>query len=361
MKKTLVTLLMAFALGSWSAAQTQQTPSSDTNKSSSATGLVSGPTVDASDHSATIRWKTEDRAATVVKYGTDKNNLSKEVRHSGGSRDHNVTLAELQPGTKYFFEIQKSDGSKRAEGEFTTKGTSESASTGSSQGAGAQASSSQSGEKDNVVITQGPLVQPGADGTAKIVWKTDDIAATDVKYGTDRNNPQQRAFKPGGSRDHEADLKNLQAGQTYFFQILKRDGSVRTTGQFQYQPQTAAAAAATAPGPAGQPQAASVQIIQGPTLDTVSSNAAVVKWKTSAPASSVVHYGTDRNTLNQTAFGVWGTDHAVNIQGLNPNATYFFQVESSSGLGQTAAYTAVGGFQTVAPGAQAKKNPPITH
>jgi phosphodiesterase/alkaline phosphatase D-like protein len=357
MRKILATLLMTFALITWSAAQTEQTQSTDANKSSSATGIEKGPTVDASDHSATIRWETDDRAATVVKYGTDKNNLNKEARHSGGSRDHNVTLAELQPGTKYFYQIQKANGEVRASGEFTTKGAGESASSGSSQ-SGSSSGSQGSSKEERVVITEGPTVQPGADGTAKIVWKTDDIAATDVKYGTDQNNLQQRAFKPGGSRNHEADLKNLQAGQTYYFQVLRRDGGVRTTGQFQYQPQAAATTPVVGQQPSGQ--ASAVQISAGPWLDTVADNRAVITWKTSFPSSSVVRHGTDRNALNQMVTGNWGSDHAVTIEGLNPNATYFFQVESTQAPGQTAAKSEIGAFQTVAPGAQAKKNPPIS-
>src|SRR5262245_31442220 len=306
MKKIVVTLLMLFALGSWSIAQTES-QKTDSDKSSSAHGIESGPTVDVSDHSATIRWKTDDKAATIVKYGTDKNNLDKQVRHSGGARDHNVTLAELQPGTKYFYQIQKMSGETRAEGEFTTKGSNQSATGASSSG------SNQGGNKseDRVVITEGPTVQPGPDGTAKIVWKTDDIAATDVKYGTDANNPSQRAYKPGGARDHEADLQGLQAGQTYYYQVLRRDGSVRTTGQFQYQPQ----AAATTPAAPGQPttaqQAGTLQFALGPQLDTVADKNATITWKTNVPSSSVVRYGTDRNALNQVASGNWAADHTV--------------------------------------------------
>jgi hypothetical protein len=353
MKKLLAIFVTAFALTTWSVAQSDQTQSTDANKS----GFVSGPTVDAKERSATIRWETDDKAATIVKYGTDKNNLDKDARHSGGARHHNVTLAELKPGTKYYYEIRKMDGSVRGGGEFTTQG-SQSAGSGSSNNSSGS-SSNQGTREDNVVITEGPSVQPGADGTAKIVWKTDDVAATDVKYGTDPNNLQQRAYKPGGSRDHQADLKNLQAGQTYYFQVLRRDGSVRTTGQFQYQPQAASATTPAVGQQAGQAQSA-VQISAGPWLDTVAHNSAIITWKTTTPSSSVVHYGTDRNALNQTAFGGWGADHGVPIQGLNPNQTYYFQVESTHAAGQPPAKSEVGAFQTVAPGAQAKKNPPIT-
>lgn len=361
MRKTLAIVVTALALTTWSVAQSQ-TQSTDSSKSSSQ-GFVSGPTVDAKDTSATIKWETEDRAATSVKYGTDKNNLDKEARHSGGARHHNVTLAELKPGTKYYYEIRKQDGSVRGGGEFTTQGSgsasSSDSSSGSSGSSASAGSSSGSSKEDRVVITEGPAVQPGANGTAKIVWKTDDVAATDVKYGTDANNPQQRAYTPGGSRDHQAELKNLQAGQTYYFQILRRDGSVRTTGQFQYQPQGASATAPAVGQQGGQAQSA-VQISAGPWLDTVADNNAIITWKTATPASSVVRYGTDRNALNQTAFGNWGADHGVTISGLNPNQIYYFQVESAPGAGQTPAKSEVGAFQTVAPGAQAKKNPPIS-
>jgi hypothetical protein len=356
MKKLLAILTTAFALTTWSVAQSDQTQSTDANKS----GFVSGPTVDAKERSATIRWETDDKAATVVKYGTDKNNLNKEARHSGGARHHNVSLAELKPGTKYYYEIRKMDGSVRGSGEFTTQG-SQSAGSGSSDNSSSSSNSQGTGE-DKVVITEGPSVQPGPDGTAKIAWKTDDNAATDVKYGTDPNNLQQRAYKPGGARDHQADLKNLQAGQTYYFQVLRRDGSVRTTGQFQYQPGAASSASATTPTvgqQAGQAQSAT-QISAGPWLDTVADNNVIITWRTATPSSSVVRYSADRNALNQTAFGNWGTDHSVTIQGLNPNQTYYFQVESTHAAGQTAAKSEVGAFQTVAPGAQAKKNPPIT-
>lgn len=351
MRKALAIFVTAFALTTWSVAQSAQ--STDSSKSSSQ-GFVSGPTVDTKDTSATIKWETEDRAATIVKYGTDKNNLDKEARHSGGARHHNVTLAQLKPRTKYFYEIRKMDGSVRGGGEFTTQGSG--SASGSDQSSGSSSSAS-SGE-DRVVITEGPAVQFGPDGTARIVWKTDDIAATDVKYGTDPNNLQQRAYKPGGSRDHQADLKNLQAGQTYYFQVLRRDGSVRTTGQFQYQPQ-AASATTPAVGQQGQSQTGNTQITVGPVLDTVGDRHAIVTWITNAPASSVVRYGKDRNNLDKTAHGGWGGNHAVTLSGLEPNTTYYFQVETGQGGGQTATKSGVGGFQTVAPGAQAKKEVPV--
>jgi len=309
--------------------------------------------VDASDHSATIRWETNDKAATTVKYGTDKNNLDKQARHSGGARDHNVTLAELQPNTKYYYQILKTDGTVRGGGEFTTKGSGQSASGG---GSGSGSSNGSSGQ-DNVVITEGPRVELGPDGTAKIIWKTDDIAASDVKYGTDQNNPQQRAYKPGGAREHEADLKNLQARQTYFFQILKRDGSPRTTGQFQYQPQSAGAAT---PGPAaGAAQQGALQFTVGPSLDTVADRAATINWQTNNVSNTIVHYGTDPKNLNQVGTGAWGTSHSAQLSNLNPNTRYYFQVESSPSAGN-AVRSGVASFTTVAPGAQAMKNPPLT-
>lgn len=87
-----------------------------------------------------------------------------------------------------------------------------------------------------VQIVGGPNVMPVGGGNANLHWTTNDIAATHVKYGTDPNNLTQDAYHPGGAKDHQVTLTNLQPGQTYYYHILTRDGDVRYTGQFQASP-----------------------------------------------------------------------------------------------------------------------------
>src|SRR4051812_31646055 len=225
MRKKLALFAMLAALSSWSVAQSTNSAAQN-NNGSAEIDVVSGPSVDAASDHATIRWSTDKVSASSIKYGTDQNNMSQEKKISGGSRDHNVTLTGLQPGTKYFYEIVSRNGTVRKTGEFTTQGSS-SASTSSNSSSN---SSNASGNVDNVRILDGPRPQNVTPNSATIYWRTDDVAASDVKYGLDQNNLDRRAFERGGAREHTAELTNLEGGQTYYFQILRRDGSVRTSG-----------------------------------------------------------------------------------------------------------------------------------
>jgi hypothetical protein len=106
----------------------------------------------------------------------------------------------------------------------------------------AQTSTMDSKSEKNVHITQGPSVTAITGTSATLNWTTDKTAANHVKYRV-ANGDWKSAFTPGGSTNHSAQLTGLQPGQTVEWQILTRDGDIRTSGQFQ----TAATATGTAP------------------------------------------------------------------------------------------------------------------
>src|SRR3954452_24656145 len=142
--------------------------------------VVSGPNVQPANDHAVIRWSTDKVSASSIKYGTSQNNMSQEQKISGGSRDHNVTLTGLQPGTKYYFEILSRNGQVRKTGEFTTEGAS-SASNSNNNGSSSNASNgtsstgSRASGKDNVQILDGPRPQNVTPNSATIYWRTDDV------------------------------------------------------------------------------------------------------------------------------------------------------------------------------------------
>src|SRR3982751_4625321 len=81
-------------------------------------------------------------------------------------------------------------------------------------------------------------------------------------------------------------------------------------------------------------QTQNVQITNTPKADSVTGDSATVTWSTNVPAGSTVLYGTDRNKLDQKAEESWGgTNHKVQLKGLQPNTEYYFQVRSGQGLG----------------------------
>lgn len=355
MRKTLAVLVAASALSCWSFAQTKnqeekqeskaqqaQKADNDANNPKGNITIINGPNVSPQDTSATITWTTSGNAATIVKYGTNANDLSQKSAQAGGERNHSVTLSSLTPGTTYHYAIMTDDNTVRQRGEFKTTGTaSASAST-----SGAAASNGSS-----VSITSGPTPSPSSN-SATITWTTNKNAANEVRYGTDPNNLSQHWYEAGGSTQHTATLSNLQPGTTYYFAIKERNGGTRTTGQFQTTGTATAATAATTTAPA----TGAVQFTEQPKLKAVGDKAVTIVWTTNVPSSSIVKYGSQMGVLGNQGQGAWGTNHSVTIGNLTPNTQYFFRARS----GQTAATTVNGpqeGFKTLPAGSQAKNNP----
>ncbi len=104
-------------------------------------------------------------------------------------------------------------------------------------------------------------------------------------------------------------------------------------------------------------------ITDGPRIEDVSATSAEIAWTTSTGGSSVIHYGTDPNNLNQTAESPYvqgraGNGHAthrVRIPNLQPNTTYYFVVDSGQGQGNGGEIKSqVGQFQTSGSGSSDK-------
>jgi hypothetical protein len=338
MRRT-VALLALFALFTMAATAQQQEPFAQDD-----VRVVVGPNIETRTESATITWQTNNVAATMVRYGTDSNNLDREEFQRGGRREHRAVLTGLQPGTTYYYEILTQDQVVRNRGQFRTEGTPQA-------GIARPGTQAQIGrEADDVRIVEGPDFEPMADGRAVITWRTNNVAATHVLYGTDPNNLTETAYQPGGRREHRVELTGLQPGRQYHFALLTREKQVRTTGQFRYDAQATQQQQQQRPRSVWdtrpqQPEA--VNIVSGPDVQTVDDTTAVVTWRTNTRSSSVVRYGTDPNRLNQVSIDQWGTDHRVTLPNLRANTAYYFEVESSPGPRRgPETQTARGQFQT---------------
>lgn len=92
------------------------------------------------------------------------------------------------------------------------------------------------------------------------------------------------------------------------------------------------------------------RITNGPVVEAVTPTSATIAWSTNTGGSSVVKYGTDPNSLNQTAQEPYvhgGGTHRVELKGLKPGTTYNYQVISAHGQGTgTQAMSPMGQFTT---------------
>jgi hypothetical protein len=226
--------------------------------------------------------------------------------------------------------------------------------------------------QQSVQITNGPSVQVNGN-SAMLTWSTNVGSSAIVHYGTDPNNLSQTAESPWSNGQHTVTLNNLQPGSTYYFQVESAQGQGTGTGtmsrieQFQvpntnaynngygYNNSGYSSNNGYYNSSQGQYQNnGQVQITQGPVVEALSGNSATIAWDTSAPSNTVLMYGTNPSSLNQTAEAPWGQNpHRVTINNLQPNTTYFFQVQSSQAQGTgSGTMSGVQQFRTLSQGQQ---------
>lgn len=201
----------------------------------------------------------------------------------------------------------------------------------------------------NVNVLAGPIPQNLTPSSVRIWWVTDQPSETLVRYGTDPSMTQTGPQQPAGQTTHSVDLSGLQPGTRYYYEVAMPGGQARASGQFVT--------------PNAATQGNSVQITNGPVIEHIDQNSAILAWSTNVPSSSIVRYGTNPQSLTQTAEAAWGaggtgSTHRVHLQGLQPNTRYWFRVESTQAQGTgTQAEAAGGQFMTLAPGQPVFANP----
>ena len=117
----------------------------------------------------------------------------------------------------------------------------------------------------------------------------------------------------------------------------------------------AAALVAQTPSAPTADQDPGLKITSGPRVEFAGTNSAIIAWSTNVSAGTLVHYGTDRSNMVQHAQMPWGAlTHRVTLKGLQPNTTYYYQVDSDNAAGSGGqAQSQVLQFQTKDPNASA--------
>jgi hypothetical protein len=110
-------------------------------------------------------------------------------------------------------------------------------------------------------------------------------------------------------------------------------------------------------------KAARVKILKAPELEISVDHLTIIRWTTTNPGGSdvhygIVHYGTDRKDLSQTAKSPLRLNHGhrytvfrVRIDDLPPQTTYYYRVSSEESNGESdRVSSSVYKFTTPAPG-----------
>ncbi len=211
-------------------------------------------------------------------------------------------------------------------------------------------------------ITNGPVVEGTGTSYAEVAWTTNEGGSTVVHYGTNPSQLTQTAQAPYAdnektqSQNHRVRIGNLQPGTTYYFRVDSGQGegtgsdAMSPVGQFTTK---GAASGGGAANGGGQ----SERITHAAVVEKAGATSAVIAWSTNTGGSSVVRYGTSPSSLNEMAESPYAKDasstsgetHRVTLRNLQPNTTYYYQVDSGQGQGtNTEAKGSVQSFKTAA-------------
>jgi phosphodiesterase/alkaline phosphatase D-like protein len=184
---------------------------------------------------------------------------------------------------------------------------------------------------DTLKITKGPVVEHAGNNTAVIAWSTNSPSATIVKFGTDEHDLNRTAQMPWGGLTHRVTLKNLEPGKTYYFEADSSGGKGSGSGAVSPIGKFVTGGGAAGANKPAEPRA-ELKLTNGPVIEHVGTDTATIAWSTSLPSSSIVKYGTDRNSLGQNSEQPWGaTTHRVQLKNLKPRTQYYFSVQSAQG------------------------------
>jgi hypothetical protein len=301
---------------------------------------------------ATINWVTNEISDSRVSVGTSTE-YTNVVEDATGTREHSVTLTNLDAGTVYHYSVGSADQSGNVvttDALGTTIGLSKDHTFRTLATDDTQAP----------VITEGPLVE-FTDQLAIISWLTDELATSRVTMGVASGSANITEGTPvfGTTSElvfdenqlvifHTITLTGLSPGAGYIFQASSTDASGNTVNT-STPPGTSTKL--QVPGGFGvfttstESDSQFPVITNGPTVVASTSSSLTVEWETDESANSNVNYGTSTDNLaDQEISGTNLTAHRVVLTKLAAGTTYAYEVASTdaSGNGETRSKAAFG-------------------
>ena len=115
------------------------------------------------------------------------------------------------------------------------------------------------------------------------------------------------------------------------------------------------------PGPQIGPGAQNVRITNGPVIEMLDDNSAVIAWSTNVQGNPRLEYGTNARNLTRWAEAPWGQvglTQRIRVDKLMPDTVYFFNIETGQGRGTGSEVEGarVYSFRTLPNGALAVRN-----
>jgi len=257
--------------------------------------------------SVTVSWTTDQPSSSQISYGTTTGYGSSTTLDTNLVTAHAETITGLAAGTAYDFDVTSTTAAPLSttspNSTFTTPATTA------------------------TPPYVGYVAAWGINNTgATVTWSTDVPATAQLAYGSTTALGQLSPLQTAMTASHGVTLTGLNPGTEYYF-VAQSTGADGATGYSSVMTFTTMGTQTTPP-----------PVISNVLGTNITNTTATITWTTDQSASSQVNYGLATTyTLSSTLNPTLVTSHSVTLTGLNPGATYDFDVVSadSSALSST--------------------------
>ncbi|MDA3815075.1 MAG: hypothetical protein PF549_01780, partial [Patescibacteria group bacterium] len=263
------------------------------------------------DISARVSWVTDELSFSQIEYGTTTS-YGTTLSNPNLNSNHIFNLTSLTKGTTYYFKLTSADNSANTTeetGSFATTDTTDYVAP---------------------VITFNPAedITNLTDTSARINWTTDEVALSQIEYGTDTSYGTT-LNNTNYNTSHSFDLTGLIKGTTYYFKLVSTDASSNTaTDDNSTNGYTFKTSDSTDYDPP-------VITFDG-RVTSLSETSVQITWDTDELANSQIDYG-ENSSLDQTLTNSnYNTNHSFILTGLTKGDTYYFQIQNTDTGGNPA-------------------------
>jgi hypothetical protein len=281
-------------------------------------------------NTATITWTTDKLADSFVEFGFDEN-YGRVVGSFSLAINHSVDLPnDLLGKVTYHFRVRSTDIDDNL--------------------AVSQNYSFTTPQSPGVVVAEDttPPVISNVTATlvstteAVITWTTDEVSTSQVEWGSTNSYGNSSEEDITLTIQHAVKISGLSMSTTYYYRVISKDASDNQTiddnsgNGYLF---TTASPTVVSSGFSGRDT--NPPVITGLLVKDITSNSAVVYWKTDEPANSQVKYGTSPAAYTKTAGFVdsYVREHSVKLSGLSSNTNYFFNITCEDVVGNASVTT----------------------